>query len=128
MPPTDNHVYFNLPGAGRVLSKAARQYKSRVKEITSRVAVTEKCSFREHVPYRVRILIYMNLYTKGWPKKAKWRFRKADATNRTKLLLDAVAEAIGVDDRHFVDLRIRKEDTDKEPYVIITVEEVCTGQ
>ena len=128
MPPTDNHIYFNLHGLGRVLTKSARQYKSRVKESTSRIAITEKRSFREHVPYRVRILIYMSLYTKGWPKKAKWRFRKADASNRTKLILDAVAEAIGVDDRHFVDLRIRKEHTDKEPYVIITVEEVCPKQ
>jgi Holliday junction resolvase RusA-like endonuclease len=124
LPPTDNHIYFNVPRGGRALTKEARKYKSLVKEKTARAAITSSLSFREHIPYRVDITIFVKLLSKGWPKRAKWKFQKIDTTNRTKLLLDSIAEAIGVDDRHVTQVTIRKEDDSEDPRVEVTVEEL----
>lgn len=124
LPPTDNHIYFNLPRGGRALTKDARRFKALVKEKTARAAITSSLSFREHIPYRVEIVLYLKLYSRGWPKKAKWRFQKIDTTNRTKLLLDALADAIGVDDRHITDVIVRKEDDPDDPRVEVTLEEL----
>lgn len=131
LPPSDNHIYFNLPkkkgqkwSGGRALTKDARKYKLLVKEKTARAAVTNKLSFREHIAYRVEITLFLNLFSKSWPKKAKWRFQKIDTLNRTKLLLDSIADAIGVDDRHIVDVIVRKEDDPSEPRVEVKVEEM----
>lgn len=125
MPPTDNHIYFNLPkGRGRALTGKAKKYKALVKEKTARAAITSPLSFREHIAYRVEITIFLNLLTKGWPKNAKWRFQKIDTLNRTKLLIDSVAEAIGVDDRHVTEVIVRKEDDAEDPRVEVTVEEL----
>lgn len=129
LPPTDNHIYFNLPrrdgrGGGRALTSKAKKYKTLVKEKTALAAITNKFSFRENIPYRVEITLYLNLFTKGWPKKAKWRFQKIDTLNRTKLLLDSIADAIGVDDRHMIDIVVRKEDDPSDPRVEVVVEEL----
>ena len=124
MPPTDNHIYSNAP-FGRVLSSAAKRYKTLVRTAIGKLATSHDLSFRNHIPYYVRLTIFMDLYTKGWPKKAMWKYRKVDATNRTKLLLDAISEAIGVDDRHFVTVLVRKEEAKDEQYVRVSVEEMC---
>lgn len=125
LPPTDNHIYINIP-YGRKLSNEAKKYKSLVKERSIQVAVTNTLSFREQVACRVQIVLYMDLYTKGWPKNAKWRFRKVDATNRTKLLLDALSDAVGVDDRHFVSVVVRKEHSPDNQYARLVLEELWT--
>lgn len=124
MPPTDNHIYINIP-YGRKLSKTAKRYKAVVKEEVSKLAVSSNLSFRNHIPYCVRITLFMDLYTKGWPSKALWKFRKVDATNRTKLLLDAVSDAVGIDDRHFVTIVTRKEEMLDEQCVRLSLEELC---
>lgn len=130
LPPTDNHIYFNLPsrggkwGGGRALTKEARKYKLLVKEKAARSAISSQLSFREHIAYRAEITLFLNLFTKSWPKKAKWRFQKIDTLNRTKLLLDSIADAIGVDDRHMVEVIVRKEDDKSEPRVEVKVEEM----
>ena len=124
LPPTDNHIYFNLQRGGRVLSKEARRYKSLVKEKTAHAGVTCPLSFRENGPYRATITLYLKLYNQGWPKKAKWRFSKIDTTNRNKLLLDSVCEAIGVDDRHITEVVMKKEDDANDTRVEITLEEL----
>ena len=124
MPPTDNHIYFNLPRGGRALTKEARRYKALVKEKAARAAVTSPFSFREHIPYRVTINLFFKLFTKGWPKNAKWRFHKTDTLNRTKLLVDAITEAVGVDDRHIIETIVRKEDEEATPRVEIRLEEL----
>jgi Holliday junction resolvase RusA-like endonuclease len=41
---------------------------------------------------------YPDLLTKGWPKKAKARYKKDDLANRPKLLQDAIVEATSMDD------------------------------
>ena len=108
LPPTDNNIYFTRHG-GRSLTKEARKYKSMVKESTALAAIKCSIPFRENIPYSVNLSLYLNLYSKSWPKKAKWRYKKIDTLNRTKLLLDALAEAIGVDDRHFTQITVEKE-------------------
>lgn len=124
LPPTDNKIYVNLRQGGRILSGQAKKYKSKVKEKTARSAITSKLSFRPNIAYRAEIVLYTDIYTKGWPKHAKWKFRRMDTTNRTKLLLDAVTEAVGIDDCHITEVLVRKENDPSEPRVEFTLEEL----
>lgn len=123
LPPTDNNIYVNL-SFGRALRSDAKRYKALVKESAARVAIKHELSFRQHVACQVRVHLFMDMYTKGWPKNAKWKFRKLDATNRTKLLLDALAESVGIDDRHFVSVLVRKEHKPDNQYVRLVLEEL----
>lgn len=105
LPPSDNHIYFNLPGGGRGRTNKAKSYLSKVKSQIAQLAILNHVEFRQHVPYSIETWIYFNkIENKGWVKgKAKSRYMKVDTGNRTKLVEDSIAEAIGVDDSHLFD-------------------------
>lgn len=111
LPPSTNKIYFNR-GGGRQLTNKARTYKNTlVRWLGKEIAKSGLTTFRDDVPYEVRLLFAFkrdSVITKGWPKKAKSRFRKADTTNLDKLVLDALAKAIGVDDCAFFSVELTK--------------------
>ncbi len=65
--------------------------------------------FKKDVPYGyIMQLLSPNLLNKGWPDKAKDRYKTLDANNRVKLLEDTMAIAFGIDDKHFFSTRSDK--------------------
>jgi Holliday junction resolvase RusA-like endonuclease len=111
LPPSSNHIYFNR-GGGRSLTSKARTYKEAfVRWLGKEIAKSRLTIFKDDVPYEVRLLFAFErdfVLTKGWPKKAQRRFKKADTTNLDKLVLDALATAIGVDDCAFFTVHMTK--------------------
>jgi Holliday junction resolvase RusA-like endonuclease len=111
LPPSSNKIYFGNVN-GRRLTDASRTYKTAlVRWLSREIAKSGLTVFRDDVPYEVRLLFAFeqnDVLTKGWPKKAKSRFRKADTTNLDKLVLDALATAIGVDDCAFFSVQLTK--------------------
>ena len=84
--------------------------------------------FRDDVPYEVRLLFAFErdyILNKGWPKKAQSRFKKADTTNLDKLVLDALATAIGVDDCAFFSVQLAKCISQKHGVSIVLRELSC---
>ena len=108
LPPTDNNVYFNLKvrsgGIARALTDKAKNYKRSVASAIAELAVRceYKVKFDKDVPYLCLMkLFFEDTENKGWMKgKAENRYKRVDTTNRNKLLIDSIMEAIGVDDSH----------------------------
>ncbi len=97
IPPSTNHAYRNGAFGRRVLSNVGVAYK---KQITSAVtqAVALGPAMSKDRGWMVWITITTSILSKGWPKKAKNRYKTLDATNRIKLLEDAIKDGLGLDD------------------------------
>jgi Holliday junction resolvase RusA-like endonuclease len=99
LPPTTNHAYTNNGFGGRTLSAAGKKFKNETKVIVARRYATAIKEIKPNASLVVLARFYFKSITnEGWPKKAKTRYKKLDATNRIKLLEDCLAEALGVDD------------------------------
>ena len=99
LPPSSNQAYFNHPAGGRALTKAATKYKKDVIQHIVKHHATETGQLRKDVTIGCLIAYgFPDLINKGWPKKAKARYKKDDLANRPKLLQDAICEATSMDD------------------------------
>jgi len=121
LPISTNHAYMNITvGKGkkritkRILTKEGQKYKTETTGYIVSNYPTEMNIFKPDTPYGYIIqVVFPNLLNKGWPDKAKSRYKKLDATNRSKLLEDAAAEAFGIDDSNFLSTRIDKAQGDE---------------
>lgn len=97
IPPSTNHAYRNGAFGRRVLSSVGAAYK---KDITARVTqeVALGPPMSKDRGWMVWITVTTSILSQGWPKKAKNRYKTLDATNRIKLIEDAVKDGIGLDD------------------------------
>lgn len=122
LPPTDNKIYFNLPRGGRELTSEARGYKNKVREVVAAVAATCSLSFRKNIEHELVIRVYLShVENSGFGKeKTLERYKKVDSSNRTKLVTDAVAAAIGIDDKHiFKTIILKRSDPDNPRIEVI---------
>jgi Holliday junction resolvase RusA-like endonuclease len=102
VPPSTNNVYFNLPKGGRVLNAAGKKYKTEISTTIVRQHQAEIRDIQLNHPYGILFVVSMNILNAGWPEKAKTRYKKLDASNRVKLLEDAIVEALGIDDSQVI--------------------------
>ena len=137
LPPSDNQLYENLPArprkgkggktlllvGGRRLSAKGEAYKKAVKDRIGELASLTSNQLLEQVRYTLVLKVYFDeIENKGWPK-TKFRYKKLDTMNRTKLPTDAVAEVIGVDDRnHFLTI-VQKECDPENPRIEMILRE-----
>lgn len=124
LPPSDNHIYVNRGNKGRFLSRDARTYKNKALSVIASIVLSSGAhrDFHRDMPYEVEILLFMPVFNSTFPK-SKFLFKKSDTLNRTKLLIDIVTEAISVDDRHIVDVTVRKRHSTCDTGVIIEITE-----
>lgn len=138
LPPSDNQLYENTPGrprpgregktiivvGGRRLSSKGKAYKKAVQDIIGELAATSSDFFLDHKRYTLAIKVFFEaIENKGWPKQAKYRYKKIDTMNRTKLPTDTVAEIIGVDDRHHFLTIVQKECDPENPRIEMILRE-----
>lgn len=117
IPPSTNHAYFNLPKGGRKLTAAGEKFKTETMAFITKNLQGQIRSMKENHPYGLGIQVRMSIFDKR-PGKGQ-RYKKTDATNRIKLLEDAVAAAIGIDDSQFVTVIINKVDAPEETTRVI---------
>lgn len=103
VPITMNAAYANQRGGkGRVLTEKGRRYKLETTNHLIRRYPKELQYFKKDVPYTLVVwFVFENevtLLNKGYPEKAKTRYKKLDVGNRLKLFEDALANATGCDD------------------------------
>lgn len=111
LPPSSNNAYFNLPKGGRTLTRVGKKYKHETSAFLARQYPKELQYFRPNEPYLVAVrLTFTGLQNKTWgrEKGAENRYKKLDATNRTKLLEDVLAAVTGVDDSSTMTFVIQK--------------------
>lgn len=111
IPPSINHAYFdkviNRGGrfiTNRILTTLGKKYKNGVQATIARelpqlsaLGVAKK-DIALGVAY---MFLSPTVLNKTWTEKAETRYKKFDVDNRLKLLTDAIAEAIKVDDSNF---------------------------
>lgn len=137
LPPTDNHIYQTIriskkkggganwgTTSGRSLTPTARSYKLATATDIAHLAVTNSVQFKKNVPYLLRLKIFFSaVENKSWSKNnAKTRYKKVDTTNRNKLLIDSITQAIGVDDSHIFPVIKLKDSCQDDPRVEV---EIC---
>lgn len=105
LPPSTNHAYVNNGFGGRKLSAGARAFLTETKAHLAHTYPREMMIFRPNVPYLLVMRFHFEaIENANWGRsgKGKTRYKKVDATNRIKLLEDALADAGGIDDSQFV--------------------------
>jgi len=116
LPPTSNHAYADILvkvkgklRPKRVLTTEGKKFKRETAAELVREYPVELMIFEPNIPYAViGQFHFSNLYNKGWPEKAKTRYKTLDADNRLKLFIDALKTAAGIDDSDFLDVRAQK--------------------
>ena len=105
LPPSLNHAYITIKlpkGSKRTLTPEGRKFK---KEATAHLSKEYGFLLKGYVPnhpYTVLFRFTMpDLCNKTWPEKAEARYKKADTTNRFKLVEDVLADVLAVDDSHY---------------------------
>jgi hypothetical protein len=108
MPPSVNHAYATVRGR-RVLSAEGRAYKKQVREMFEHLA-----TYKMPVWFQLSIRLFVPLHYKNGP------VRRFDASNRIKLLEDAVCEGAGIDDCRIRRVVAEKTNADRE-YAIVAL-------
>lgn len=123
-PPSANTAYFTK-GSRRILTSAGKKFKNEVKTYLVRHYPEELRFITKNGGYDLLFVLYFDaIYNKGWPEKSKTRHKRVDATNRVKLLEDALVEAAGHDDCQHTSVSVMKKevvDSDWTPWCEIYV-------
>jgi hypothetical protein len=108
VPPSINHMYMTIvKGKGkqkmllRALTKEGRRYKNETRAYLAQNYQSALVRFEKHQPYLIFVRFhFVGMFTKGWPEKAKSRYKKLDVTNHLKAFEDVLSDVTGVDDSH----------------------------
>lgn len=126
LPPSDNKIYVSGRRGVRFLSSKANKFKISVADQILKLSYDYDGEwFLENIEYEVIIRVFFPaIENKGWVKgNAKSRYKKSDATNRQKLVIDAVMEGIGVDDSHISKATLYKKCDQDDPRLLIILRE-----
>lgn len=127
MPPTDNDLYVPIKKGGKSvglrLSNVARAYKIQVAEVMADAALLNPdFKVEVDVEYAINLVVYFkSAYSKGWPKKARSRFRKIDTHNRLKLVIDSVMSSMGLDDNCLFEQSVVKQEDPEDPRIDVEI-------
>jgi Holliday junction resolvase RusA-like endonuclease len=107
MPPSVNRLYTVARGR-KILSQEGRAYIARTK-----LALAEQlCDYRGFGRDEPLLMTYdfffESIYNKGFPEKAKTKYKKIDVSNRLKVLEDVVCELLAIDDSQVIQLKVHK--------------------
>jgi Holliday junction resolvase RusA-like endonuclease len=125
LPPSSNNIYVKRPAGGRMLSQKARTFKVRAMQVIQKEGRVAFLHLKEEVPYELKLSIFFEaVLNKGYPDKAKTKFKRIDIGNRLKLIEDTVSDALGLDDCHNFRIILEKHCDLKNPGLYIDLKEV----
>lgn len=123
LPPSVNRMYRSGAFGRQVPTKELSVFKAQTKMKLAKQWLTVEPP-KQDAPYGLTLIFFMpDMQNKGWPKSAKSRFKKRDASNLIKAVEDAISEAIGIDDKNFVGVTVFKK-IGVEPGIDIRIEEL----
>jgi len=125
-PPSSNNAYFTR-GRLRRMSTEGKKFLNEMKHHLLKEHPEFLAQFKPDVEYEVLFLLHYEagtLYNATWLKDPKvGRHKKNDATNRVKILEDAIVDAAGHDDRQHWSVSVTKTEAliGQSPYVEVWV-------
>ncbi len=117
--PTINHLYTrNRYTGGKCLTNEANKLKKEIRKIVDKILSEHTNSWPSlyEKPLGVDVAIFEDWYCKNESVKKK------DVANREKFLIDAVFDALGIDDKYIFYNSIRKVQSKTEEKAVITIE------
>jgi Holliday junction resolvase RusA-like endonuclease len=122
-PPSVNKLYVTVFKTKK-LSAAGRKFKVAAQESLLKQWLFSE-PLGEDTPKELTLKFFFpELVNTGWPKSAKRRYKKKDASNYIKLIEDVVAKCVGADDSSTLDYIIKKREDRENPRVEITLREI----
>lgn len=102
MPPSVNAIYFTR-GKNRVLTTLGKTYKEDIKSvIIQHIMSTKQVLEFKNIPMILHLTFFFtHIENKNYQKSGN-RFKRIDVSNRIKILEDAIAETLGIDDCQFL--------------------------
>jgi crossover junction endodeoxyribonuclease RusA len=120
LPPGVNNQYVTV-GRRRVLSKPARAFKQDVAKLIERMRIGGSLTRQVEAAFADSLLgVYMTFYFET-P-------RRRDLDGGLKIALDAMATALGFDDRDVVDLHLAKQIDPLRPRLEVQLETIADWQ
>lgn len=115
LPPSSNNIYVGNGKGGRFLSPEAKKFKTRAVSTIQTQCLAAIGRLDRGGVYRAWYVFYFppeELINKTFGSGAKTaavsRYKKMDVENRSKLVSDALATAIGIDDCQFFEVGLSK--------------------
>jgi len=110
LPPSVNKMYVYTKWGPRP-SSAMKKFKAKaMAELVKQVPFDSE-PLDKNLPYRLSLEFYLPaLINKGWPGKAKTRYKRRDVSNLVKVVEDVLAQCLGVDDSCFLEEELKKLD------------------
>lgn len=108
LPPSSNHIYVTRRGGGRFLSEVAAAFKTKAiahiqSNCMARIATLDRRAIYQlwYAFYFPREALINKSFGSGKKGASETRYKRMDVENRLKLVADAFATAIGIDDCQF---------------------------
>ena len=121
LPPSVNNMYIYTARGPRPSSKM-KQFKAKASMEIAQQLSFDGSPLNGDKPHRLSIYYYLPaLFNKGWPTKAKTRFKRRDVSNLVKVLEDVLADCLGIDDSCFTEEFIKKLDGPAHDFVGIKI-------
>lgn len=121
-PPSINKLYFSLPHGGKAMTPAGKRFQRRTMMQLQRTWGPALSEFSPDQPYHIDVIVYFpEIINRTWPRVAQQKYKKRDADNLMKLLLDTISKAIGVDDANFLKITVEKRRDPKKPRIHIYI-------
>ena len=112
LPPTVNNAYETIPkrrigkkmvGGGRRLTKEGKAFKRELAQHILEHHAMETGQIGAIAGIGIWVSVgFPDLLNKGYPEKAKTRYKKKDALNRRKVLDDGLSEVLAFDDSQII--------------------------
>lgn len=119
--PVSVNKLYTVVGGRNILSREGRAYKNRLRMEMAKQLLRYKPLGR-NTPLSITYeFFFSTVLNKGYPSKAKTRFRRLDASNRVKVLEDVVCEVLDIDDSQVVHMEVSKWESREEPHVCVKV-------
>lgn len=108
LPPSVNEMYVYTTRGPRPSAKMKKFKAAANSEILKQINFSDE-PLKKDVAYRLQLDFFMpSLYNKGYPSKAKTRFKRRDVTNLVKVFEDLICKVYGIDDCQFTEVVLKK--------------------
>ena len=108
LPPSVNEMYTYTTRGPRPSAKMKKFKAEANSEILRQINFSDEPLVKD-VAYRLQLDFFMPaLFNKGFPSKAKTRFKRRDVTNLVKVFEDVLCAVYGIDDCQFIEVALKK--------------------
>ena len=122
LPPSVNRMYVYTTRGPRP-SSDMKKFKAKASTQLAKQIPFNAKPLDQNTPYELRMEFHMPaLENKGWPKKAKTKYKRRDVSNLIKVVEDLLSWCLGIDDSCFLKVSVQKVDGSISEFIGVRIE------